>query len=122
MDFMATQTPHTDLDRTFAALADPGRRAMLSRLSVGPATVSELAEPLDMSLSAVLQHINYLEDTGLVSTRKVGRSRVVEPSLTSLNEARDWIAAHEAAWHSRFDRLGAALDLITADADHPKED
>lgn len=102
----------TQLDRTFAALADPGRRAMLSRLGVGPATVSELAEPLDMTLSAVLQHINYLEDTGLVTTRKVGRTRVVEPSLAGLDGARDWIAAHEAAWHSRFDRLGAALDAL----------
>ena len=61
---MLTQS-HTSrqLDRTFAALADPGRRAMLGRLSAGPATVSELAEPLNMTLSAVLQHINYLEDT-----------------------------------------------------------
>ena len=122
MDFMITQTSETDLDKVFAALADPGRRAMLSRLGAGPASVSELGKPLDMTLSAVLQHINYLEDTGLVSTRKVGRTRVVEPSLAGLNQARDWIAAHEAAWHSRFDRLGAALDLITADANQPKED
>ena len=85
---------------------------MLSRLSVGPATVSELAEPLDMTLSAVLQHVNYLEDTGLVTTRKVGRSRVVAPATASLGDARDWIAAHEAAWHDRYDRLGAALDAI----------
>ena len=119
MDFMGTQTSVPDLDRTFAALADPGRRAMLSRLSVGPATVSELAKPLDMTLSAVLQHINYLEDTGLVSTRKVGRTRVVEPSLAGLNDARDWIAAHEAAWHSRFDRLGVALDAITTQGEQP---
>jgi DNA-binding transcriptional ArsR family regulator len=114
---MLTQS-HTSrqLDRTFAALADPGRRAMLGRLSAGPATVSELAEPLNMTLSAVLQHINYLEDTGLVSTRKQGRTRVVEPSLTGLDQAREWIAAHEAAWHARFDRLGAALDQI-----NPKE-
>jgi len=111
---MTTSSALTDLDRTFAALADPGRRAMLSRLSVGPATVSELAEPLDMTLSAVLQHVNYLEDTGLVSTRKVGRTRYVEPSLTGLADARDWIAAHEAAWHARFDRLGAALDAINS--------
>jgi DNA-binding transcriptional ArsR family regulator len=103
----------TELDRTFQALADPGRRAMLSRLSVGPATVSELAEPLSMTLSAVLQHVNYLEDTGLVTTRKEGRARIVEPALAGLAEARDWIAAHEAAWHSRYDKLGAALDALT---------
>jgi DNA-binding transcriptional ArsR family regulator len=103
----------TELDRTFQALADPGRRAMLSRLSVGPATVSELSEPLSMTLSAVLQHVNYLEDTGLVTTRKEGRARIVEPALAGLTEARDWIAAHEAAWHSRYDKLGAALDALT---------
>jgi len=87
---------------------------MLSRLSVGPATVSELAEPLDMTLSAVLQHVNYLEDTGLVTTRKVGRTRIVEPATAGLGEVRDWITAHEAAWHTRLDRLGAALDAIHA--------
>ena len=90
---------------------------MLGRLSVGPATVSELAEPLNMTLSAVLQHVNYLEDTGLVTTRKEGRTRIVEPSLGGLNAARDWIADHEAAWHARFDRLGAALDALNP----PKE-
>ena len=118
---MATTSAFSQLDRTFAALADPGRRAMLTRLSVGPATVSELAEPLDMSLSAVLQHINYLEDTGLVTTRKEGRTRIVEPSPSSLGEARDWIAQHEAAWHRRFDRLGAALDSIHTAATQPTE-
>lgn len=102
------------LDRTFAALADPGRRAMLTRLAQGPASVSQLAEPLNMSLSAVLQHINYLEDTGLVTTHKRGRTRVVTPASAGLEGARDWIAAHEAAWHQRFDALGAALDTIHA--------
>jgi DNA-binding transcriptional ArsR family regulator len=109
---VTTKPAPSQLDLTFQALADPGRRAMLSRLSVGPATVSELAEPLDMTLSAVLQHVNYLEDTGLVTTRKVGRTRVVAPAAAALGDARDWIAAHEAAWHDRYDRLGAALDAI----------
>jgi len=89
---------------------------MLSRLSAGPATVSELAEPLNMTLSAVLQHVNYLEDTGLVTSRKEGRARVVEPRLAGLGDVRDWIAAHEAAWHTRFDRLGAAMESL-----YPKE-
>lgn len=113
----------TQLDRTFAALADPGRRAMLSRLSSGPASVSDLAEPLHMTLSAVLQHVNYLEDTGLVTTRKEGRTRIVEPSPAGLAEAREWIAAHEVAWHARFDRLGAALDALHQPQPSPnKED
>ena len=116
---MPTSVAVTQLDRTFQALADPGRRAMLSRLSSGPATVSELAEPLDMTLSAVLQHINYLEDTGLVTTRKVGRSRMVEPASAPLGDAREWIATHEAAWHSRYTRLGAALDVMYPDTTHP---
>lgn len=85
---------------------------MLTRLAQGPATVSELAAPLDMSLSAVLQHVNYLVDTGLVTTHKEGRNRVVSPSPGALEPARDWIAAHEAGWHRRLDELGAALDLI----------
>ena len=102
----------TQLDRTFAALADPGRRAMLTRLSAGPATVSQLAEPLHMTLSAVLQHVNYLEDTGLITTRKEGRTRIVEPAPTGLAEARAWIADQEAAWHARYDRLGTVLDAL----------
>jgi len=100
------------LDRTFAALADPGRRAMLSRLAQGPATVSELAEPLDMTLSAVLQHVNYLVDTGLVVTHKEGRTRIVSPAPGGLDPARDWIVEHEAGWHRRLDGLGSALDIL----------
>ena len=100
------------LDRTFAALADPGRRAMLSRLSEGPASVSELAAPLDMTLSAVLQHVTYLEDTGLVTSHKEGRTRIVTPNSESLGPAKAWIEAHEAAWHNRFDRLGAVLEQL----------
>jgi len=102
------------LDRTFAALADAGRRDMLARLSRGPASVTELARPLDMSLSAVLQHVHVLEDTGLVTTAKQGRSRIVTPSGDGLAAARTWIAAHEAAWGARLDRLGTALDTLHA--------
>lgn len=100
------------LDRTFAALADPGRRAMLARLSQGPATVSELAAPLDMSLSAVLQHVNYLVEAGLAVTTKEGRQRIVSPAPGGLDPAREWIVAHEAAWNRRSDRQGSALDIL----------
>ena len=100
------------LDRTFAALADPGRRAMLARLSHGPASVSELAEPLDMSLSAVLQHVNYLVDAGLVETSKQGRTRIVSPAPGGLDGARTWLVEHEAAWNRRLDGLGSALDIL----------
>ena len=104
------------LDRTFAALADAGRRDMLARLALGPASVSELAGPLDMSLSAVLQHVHVLEDTGLVTTAKQGRSRIVTPSGDGLAAARTWIATHEAAWGARLDRLSSALDTLHATA------
>ena len=103
----------SSLDRTFAALADPGRRAMLTRLAQGPATVTELAAPLDMSLSAV-QHVNYLVDTGLVVTQKQGRTRTVAPAPGGFDAAREWISQHEAAWHGRLDRLGSALDQMYA--------
>ena len=85
---------------------------MLSRLAQGPASVSELAAPLDMTLSAVLQHVTYLEDTGLVSSHKEGRTRIVTPNAASLGPAKAWIEGHEAAWQLRFDRLGAVLDQL----------
>lgn len=106
------------LDRSFAALADPGRRAMMARLASGPATVSELGAPLDMTLSAVLQHVTYLADAGLVVTRKEGRTRVVELARGGLDDARRWMASHDAdaregaAAASGEARQGSALDIL----------
>lgn len=85
---------------------------MLSRLAQGPATVSELGEPLQMSLSAVLQHVNVLVDAGLVETSKSGRTRIVSPAQGGLDPARAWIVEHESAWNMRADRLGSALDIL----------
>ncbi len=85
---------------------------MLGRLAQGPATVSELAEPLDMSLSAVLQHVNYLVEAGLVSTRKEGRKRIVEAAPGGMDQARAWIVAHEAVWHRRGTAPASALDVL----------
>jgi DNA-binding transcriptional ArsR family regulator len=104
------------LDRTFGALADPARRSMVDRLARGPATVTELAGPLQMSLSAVLQHVRVLEDSGLVATSKLGRTRVVTPSGNSLDTARDWIREREAFWHTRLDALGEVLASSAAAA------
>jgi DNA-binding transcriptional ArsR family regulator len=98
-----------ELDQTFQALADPARRAMVARLSQGPASVSELAKPLPMSLPAVMQHLQVLEASGLVRSEKVGRVRTcrIEPAV--LAAAEGWIAERRALWERRFDRLGAYL-------------
>jgi DNA-binding transcriptional ArsR family regulator len=97
------------LDRVFHALADPSRRAMVDRLTRAPASVSELAEPFDMTLAAVVQHLKVLEESGLVRTEKVGRVRTcrIEPNV--LTAAEDWFAKRRALWESRLDRLGDLL-------------
>ena len=81
-----------DLDRVFQALADPGRRLMLDRLSQGPASVSELAKPLAMSLAAVVQHVQVLEASGLVRSQKIGRTRTCSINPAALRSAESWIA------------------------------
>lgn len=97
------------LDLLFQALADPARRAMVERLSRGPASVSELARPLDMTLSAVVQHLQVLERSGLVRSQKVGRVRTCHIEPQALTLAEQWIAARRATWERRFDRLGDVL-------------
>jgi DNA-binding transcriptional ArsR family regulator len=97
------------LDRVFQALADPARRGMVERLSRAPASVSELAQPLDMSLSAVVQHLRVLEESGLVRSRKVGRVRTCRIEPAALRAAEQWIAGRRSVWERRLDRLGAYL-------------
>ncbi len=97
------------LDRVFHALADPSRRAMVDRLSRGPASVSELAEPFAMSLAAVVQHLRVLEDSGVVRTEKVGRVRTCRIEPAALGSAEDWIARRRSLWERRLDRLGALI-------------
>ena len=101
------------LDRVFQALADPSRRLMVERLSRGPASVSELARPLDMSLAAVVQHVQVLEASGLVHSEKVGRVRTCAIEPTALRTAEQWIAERRTSWEHRLDRLGGFL------AEHP---
>jgi DNA-binding transcriptional ArsR family regulator len=103
-----------DLDRVFHALADPGRRLMLERLSRGPASVSELARPLAMSLAAVLQHVQVLEASGLVRSRKAGRTRTCTIEPATLRSAESWIAGRRTSVERRLDRLGEYL-ASTAD-------
>ena len=98
------------LDLAFQALADPSRRAMVDRLAQGPATVSELAQPLAMSLPGVMQHLAVLEASGLVVSEKIGRTRTcrIEPKM--LSQAEHWIAERRALWERRLDRLGQFLE------------
>ena len=94
------------LDLMFQALADPGRREMVERLTRGPASVSELAEPLAMSLPAVVQHLQVLEASGLVRSEKVGRVRTCRIEPKALRSAEQWIAERRMIWERRLDRLG----------------
>lgn len=100
------------LDLAFQALADPTRRNMVARLSRGPASVSELAEPLAISLPAVLQHLRMLEASGLVRSHKAGRVRTcrIEPGV--LGAAESWIAEQRSLWEGRLDRLEDYLATI----------
>jgi len=98
------------LDRVFQALADPARRAMVERLTRGPATVSELARPLDMSLPAVMQHLAVLEQSGLISSRKTGRVRTCRVAPEALNLAEQWLTERRQGWERKLDRLEAYLD------------
>nr|WP_267685504.1 metalloregulator ArsR/SmtB family transcription factor [Nannocystis sp. SCPEA4] len=97
------------VDRVFHALADPSRRAMVERLSRGPASVKELAAPLSMSLAAVVQHVQVLEQSGVIRTEKVGRVRSCRLDPAGLNVAERWIADRRALWERRLDRLGDLL-------------
>lgn len=102
----------TDLDRLFQALADPARRAMVERLSRGPAPVSELARPLPMSLPAAMQHLAVLEAVGLVRSEKLGRVRTCAINPNALSQAEQWIAARRLEWERRLDRLGDYLKTL----------
>jgi DNA-binding transcriptional ArsR family regulator len=98
------------LDRVFQALADPSRRMMVERLTRGPASVSELAQPLAMSLSAVVQHLAVLEDSGLVRSKKAGRVRICHVEAETLRNVERWITERRRIWERRLDRLGDFLD------------
>ncbi len=98
------------LDHMFQALADPSRRMMVERLSRGPASVSELARPLAMSLPAVVQHLAVLEAAGLIRTEKVGRVRRCTLDASAMSQAEQWINQRRTDWQRRLDRLGDYLE------------
>ena len=97
------------LDRVFHALADPARRHMVERLTRGPASVSELARPLTLTLPAVVQHLQVLESSGLITTHKIGRVRTCQIEPAALRTAERWLAERRSAWERRFDRLEQML-------------
>jgi DNA-binding transcriptional ArsR family regulator len=105
------QIQSVPLDLMFQALADPARRGMIARLCRGPASVSELAQPLTMSLPAVMQHLQVLEASGLVTSKKVGRVRTCRLEPKALGSAEQWLAERRASWERRLDRLGDFLAL-----------
>ena len=96
-------------DEVFHALADPSRRAMVERLARGPASVTDLARPLPMSLAAVLQHLQVLEASGLVRSEKAGRVRTCRIEPAALRMAEDWLSRQRTAWEQRLSRLGEYL-------------
>jgi DNA-binding transcriptional ArsR family regulator len=108
---MLNQGPVADpiADSIFQALGDPSRRIIVERLSRGPASVSELARPLEMSLPGVLQHVQALEASGLVRSEKVGRVRTCHIEAGALRTAEEWIAERRRTWERRLDRLGEFL-------------
>ncbi|HEY9011671.1 MAG TPA: metalloregulator ArsR/SmtB family transcription factor [Devosia sp.] len=114
---MLNQTTSPSLDLMFQALADPTRRMMVERLSRGPASVSELAKPFDMSLPAVVQHLQVLEQSGLVHSEKVGRVRTCTIDPGALSRAEQWINDRRLAWEQRLDRLGEFLAATEGDED-----
>jgi DNA-binding transcriptional ArsR family regulator len=98
------------VDQVFHALADPTRRALVERLSQGPHSVSGLAKPLDISLAAVVQHLQVLEESGVVRSEKVGRVRTCRIEPSGLQVAEQWVAACRMLWERRFDRLAEILE------------
>jgi DNA-binding transcriptional ArsR family regulator len=101
---------YSTLDRTFAALSDPTRRHILDQLSRGPATLSELARPFDITLPGLMKHVRVLEEARLVVTEKKGRTRECRLGSEDLDDAAQWIDAYRRRWEGRLDRLERYLD------------
>ncbi len=97
------------VDRVFHALGDPTRRAIVQRLSAGPVSVTHLAAPLAITLAAVVQHLQVLEESGLVRTEKIGRVRTCRIEPAGFSVAEEWIQDRRTAWESALDRLGDFL-------------
>jgi DNA-binding transcriptional ArsR family regulator len=101
---------YSPLDSTFSALSDPTRRDILERLADGPATISELAHPLDISLPGLMKHVRILERAALVTTEKRGRTRHCRLGPARLDDAAEWIQLYRNRWERRLDRLEGYLE------------
>jgi DNA-binding transcriptional ArsR family regulator len=104
--------PPERLDATFAALADPTRRAILARLAAGEATVTELAEPFEISQPAISKHLKVLERAGLISRGRDAQRRPSRLEATPLAEATEWLDGYRRFWEASFERLDALLDEL----------
>lgn len=110
---------HADFDRTFRALADPTRRAILERLTQGSASVNELARPFDMALPSFMEHLRVLEAGGLLASEKLGRVRTCWLDPAPIRAAENWLTEQHRRWESRLDRLDAYLiDLNKREKDN----
>ena len=112
----------TPLDLAFQALADPTRRAIVERLTQGPASVTELKGPLKMTLPAVMQHLAVLETSGLVVSQKSGRVRTCSINPAALAEAERWITERRLEWERRFDQLGEYLKTLESEGKSDEHD
>jgi len=111
------QTQSDSLSLTFAALADPTRRAILERLAQGPATVKELAEPFDISMPAISKHLKVLEHAGLIERGREAQWRPAQLKAAPLKDASEWLERYRENWEDNFDRLEAYLRKLQSDAD-----
>ena len=113
-------TDEDELSRTFAALADPTRRAILARLAQGEATVNELAEPFDISLQAISKHLKVLERAGLITRGRAAQWRPSRLEMAPLESATDWIERYREIWRDRFDRLDAEIQRLKTEQESSK--
>ena len=120
MTATVSELPADELTATFAALADPTRRAILTRLSAGEATVNQLAEPFTLTQQAISKHIKVLERAGLISRSRAAQARPCRFEPTRFEAAADWIDRHRREWHERYDRLDEHLAALRA-AGHGEE-
>lgn len=110
---MPNESAH--LERTFAALSDPTRLAVVQTLCAGPVTVSELARPFDMALPSFTQHLGVLEKAGLVVSRREGRTKVCSLNAKAMRAAENWLASYRRQWEARLDRLETHLADLEKD-------
>jgi DNA-binding transcriptional ArsR family regulator len=110
-----TPAPADELSVTFAALADPTRRAILTRLAAGEATVGQLAEPFALTQQAISKHVKVLERAGLISRSRAAQARPCRIESARFEVAADWIGRHRQVWHDRYNRLDEHLAALQSD-------